>query len=87
LDTYNYSDPKGIAKWTKSITDEYPKFNIVGEVWMQNTSQMAYWQDSPIEAIQNYNSDLPSVMDFTLQALSKVFNEDDGSWERNDQSV
>jgi hypothetical protein len=32
-----------IAKWTK-ITDEYPTFNIVGEVWMQNTSQMAYWQ-------------------------------------------
>jgi hypothetical protein len=41
----------------------------------------------PNRAIQNYNSDLPSVMDFTLQALSKVFNEDDGSWERNDQSV
>jgi glycosidase len=84
VDTYNYSDPKGIAKWTKSITDEYPKFNIVGEVWMQNTSQMAYWQkDSPIGAIQNYNSNLPSVMDFTLQeALSKAFSEDDGSWNK-----
>lgn len=84
VDTYNYSDPKGIAKWTKSITDEYPNFNIVGEVWMQNSSQMAYWQkDSPIGAIQNYNSNLPSVMDFTLQeALSKVFSEDDGSWDK-----
>jgi hypothetical protein len=40
-------------------------------------------KDSPIGAIQNYNSDLPSVMDFTLQeALSKVFNEDDGSWDK-----
>jgi hypothetical protein len=44
VDTYNYSDPKDIAKWTKSITDEYPTFNIVGEVWMQNSSQMAHWQ-------------------------------------------
>lgn len=84
VDTYNYSDPKGIANWTKSITDEYPNFNIVGEVWMQNQSQMAYWQkNSTIAAIQNYNSNLPSVMDFTLQeALSKVFSEDDGSWDK-----
>jgi hypothetical protein len=36
-------------------------------------------KDSPMS--ENYNSDLPSVMDFTLQALSKVFNEDDGSWD------
>ncbi|MBP2283382.1 glycosidase [Flavobacterium sp. CG_23.5] len=84
VDTYNYSDPKGIAKWTKSITDEYPNFNIVGEVWMQSQAQMAYWQkDSKISQIQNYNSYLPSVMDFTLyEATTKVFNEDDGSWDK-----
>jgi hypothetical protein len=23
---------------------EYPNFNIVGEIWMQNQAQMAYWQ-------------------------------------------
>ena len=42
---------------------------------------MAYWQkDSKIAAIQNYNSHLPSVMDFTLLgALGSVFNEDDDS--------
>ena len=84
VDTYNYSDPKGIAKWTKSITDEYPNFNIVGEVWMQSQAQMAYWQkDSKISQIQNYNSYLPSVMDFTLyEAMTKVFNEDDSSWDK-----
>ncbi|SEF45248.1 Glycosidase [Flavobacterium urumqiense] len=84
VDTYNYSDPVGIAKWTKSITDEYPNFNIVGEVWMQSQAQMAYWQkDSKISQIQNYNSHLPSVMDFTLyEATTKVFNEDDGSWDK-----
>ena len=84
VDTYNYSDPEGIAKWTKAITDEYPNFNIVGEVWMQSQAQMAYWQkDSKIGAIQNYNSNLPSVMDFTLLgALNSAFNEDDGSWDK-----
>ncbi len=84
VDTYNYSDPEGIAKWTKAITNEYPNFNIVGEVWMQNQAQRAYWQkDSKIAAIQNYNSYLPSVMDFTLLgALGSVFNEDDGSWDK-----
>ena len=84
VDTYNYSDPKGIAKWTKSITEEYPNFNIVGEVWMQSQAQMAYWQkDSPISKIQNYNSYLPSVMDFTLhEAISTVFNEDEGTWNK-----
>ena len=84
VDTFNYSDPEGIAKWTKAVTNEYPNFNIVGEVWMQNQAQMAYWQkDSKIGAIQNYNSNLPSVMDFTLLgALGSVFNEDDGSWDK-----
>ncbi len=84
VDTYNYSDPKGIAKWTKSITDEYPNFNIVGEVWMQSQAQMAYWQkDSKIAQIQNYNSYLPSVMDFTLyEATTKAFNEDEGAWDK-----
>jgi glycosidase len=84
VDTFNYSDPAGIAKWTKAITDEYPNFNIVGEVWMQSQAQMAYWQkDSKIGAIQNYNSNLPSVMDFTLLgALNSAFNEDDGSWDK-----
>ena len=84
VDTFNYSAPEGIAKWTKAITDEYPNFNIVGEVWMQNQAQMAYWQkDSKIAAIQNYNSHLPSVMDFTLLgALGSVFNEDDGNWDK-----
>ncbi|WP_281322832.1 glycoside hydrolase family 13 protein [Flavobacterium aestivum] len=82
VDTYSYCDKKGIAEWTKAITDEYPNFNIVGEVWMHDQAQMAYWQkDSKIAAIENYNSHLPSVMDFTLtETLAKVFNEDNNTW-------
>jgi len=84
VDTYSYNDKAGIAKWTKAITDEYPYFNIVGEVWMHNQAQMAYWQkDSKISAIQNYNSYLPSVMDFTLHdAFGSVFNEDESTWDK-----
>lgn len=84
VDTYSYNDKDGISKWTKAITDEYPHFNIVGEVWMHDQAQMSYWQkDSKIAAIQSYNSNLPSVMDFTLHdAIGNVFNEDRQSWDR-----
>ncbi len=84
VDTYSYNDKKGIAKWTKAIMDEYPKFNIVGEVWMHDQAQMAYWQkDSKIGAIDTFNSHLPSVMDFTLHdALTVIFNEDKGTWDK-----
>lgn len=84
VDTYSYNDKQGIAQWTKAITDEYPYFNIVGEVWMYSQAQMAYWQkDSKIGAIESYNSYLPSVMDFTLQdVLSSVFNENEATWDK-----
>jgi glycosidase len=84
VDTYSYNDKEGISKWTKAITDENTHFNIVGEVWMHDQAQMSYWQkDSKIGAIQSYNSNLPSVMDFTLHdAIGNVFNEDRQSWDR-----
>ena len=84
VDTYSYNDKEGIAKWTKAIMDEYPNFNIVGEIWMHDQAQIAYWQkDSKISAIQNYNSHLPSVMDFTLHdALSAAFQVKEPSWDK-----
>mgnify|MGYP002397295606 CR=1 FL=1 len=84
VDTYSYNDKEGIAQWTKAIMDEYPNFNIVGEVWMHDQAQMAYWQkDSKIGAMQGYNSHLPSVMDFTLHdAIMLMFNENDQGWDK-----
>lgn len=89
VDTYSYNDKDGISKWTKAITDEYPYFNIVGEVWMQNPAHMAYWQkDSKIGAIESFNSYLPSVMDFSLyDALQWTFNEDNSGWDNGVQKV
>ncbi|SHH47114.1 glycoside hydrolase family 13 protein [Wenyingzhuangia marina] len=82
VDTYSYNDKDGIAKWTKTIMGEYPNFNIVGEVWMQSQAQISFWQkDSKIGKIKNYNSYLPSVMDFTLHnAITQMFNEDNQDW-------
>ncbi len=83
VDTYSYNDKNAIAKWTKAIMDEYPNFNIVGEVWMHDQAQMAFWQkDSKIGAIKGYNSNLPSVMDFTLyDEVNHVFYQDNASWD------
>lgn len=82
VDTYSYNDKEAIAKWTKSVMEEYPNFNIVGEVWLHDQAQISYWQkDSPIGALQGYNTYLPSVMDFTLHdAIGTVFTEDKTNW-------
>lgn len=82
VDTYSYANKNEIAEWTKAVTDEYPNFNIVGEAWFYDQAQIAYWQkDSKVAAIQNYNSYLPSVMDFELtNKLKSVFNDDKPSW-------
>jgi neopullulanase len=81
VDTYSYNDKAAIAEWTKAIMDEYPQLNITGEIWMHNQAQIAYWQkDSPLAAIQGYNTHLPTVMDFTLlNALKACFMEDEKS--------
>jgi glycosidase len=84
VDTYSYNDKEAIAKWTKVIMDEYPNFNMVGEVWMHDQALMSYWQkDSPIGSLQSYNSNLPAVMDFTLHdAYMQAFNEVEQGWDK-----
>ncbi|MEH6406952.1 MAG: glycoside hydrolase family 13 protein [Leeuwenhoekiella sp.] len=81
VDTFSYNEKNGIAVWTKAIIDEYPNLNIVGEVWLHRSAQISYWQkDSPIGAIQNYNSHLPTVMDFTLHDTMGGMFYEEGSW-------
>ncbi|MDM1552029.1 glycoside hydrolase family 13 protein [Empedobacter falsenii] len=83
VDTYPYNDKEGMAKWVKAITDEYPNFNVVGEAWMYSPAHISYWQkDSKIAEIDNYNSYLPSVMDFPLfSELPKAIKEEE-SWDK-----
>jgi len=84
VDTYSYNDKHAIAKWTQSIMEEYPNLNIVGEIWLHNQAQISYWQkESPIGALESYNSGLPSVMDFTLHdAITQAFSETKQGWDQ-----
>ncbi|SEH44553.1 glycoside hydrolase family 13 protein [Chryseobacterium culicis] len=83
VDTYPYNDKEAMAKWAKAITDEYPKFNIVGETWLYTAAQIAAWQkDSKVGQIAGYNSNLPSVMDFMLfENMPKALKEKE-SWDK-----
>jgi glycosidase len=75
MDTYPYCDEEPMAKWAKAITTEYPHFNIVGETWARETSQIAYWQKDAINP-SHFNSNLPTVMDFILLGtLEGCFND------------
>jgi glycosidase len=81
MDTYPYNDREAMAKWAKAITDEYPHFNIMGETWLFQPQDIAFWQKNSVNAL-NYNSQLPTVMDFIFQkALSSCFNEHGKPWE------
>lgn len=81
VDTYPYNDKEAMAKWAKAITDEYPKFNIVGETWLYTAGQISAWQkNSKTGEAAGYNSNLPSVMDFMLFAdMPKALKEKE-SW-------
>jgi glycosidase len=80
VDTYPYNDKEAMAKWAKAITDEYPKFNIVGETWLNTAGHISAWQkNSKTGEAANYNSNLPSVMDFMLYGnMPKALKEKQG---------
>jgi len=65
-DTYPYPDKNFMSSWAKSIMDEYPKFNIVGEEWSYNPLAVAYWQQGS-NSKDGYQSNLKSTMDFPMQ--------------------
>lgn len=83
VDTYPYNDKEAMAKWAKAITDEYPKFNIVGETWLSTPGHISAWQkDSKTGEAAGYNSNLPSVMDFVLfSEMPKALKEKE-SWDK-----
>jgi glycosidase len=64
-DTFSYADKDFLANWTKTIMNEYPNFNIVGEEMTNVTELSAYWQKDKINA-DGYRCFLPTLMDFSL---------------------
>lgn len=78
MDTYPYPDKNFMAQWVSAVMEEYPKFNIVGEVWFDNISNTAYWQKGSVNR-DGYKSTLPSVTDFPLCfSVPKALNEKTG---------
>lgn len=81
VDTFPYNEKYPISAWCKSVREEYPNINIVGEVWSMNVPQVAYWQAGNPNK-DGFDSHLPSIMDFCLQdAMCKAFNEDARVWD------
>ncbi len=78
MDTHPYPEKNMMSRWCSRMNEEYPNFNIVGEVWIQSEALSAYWQkDAPNK--DGYNSNLKSITDFPLFfAMQKAFTENEG---------
>jgi glycosidase len=78
VDTYSYSDRAFLTEWSRRVTQEYPRLNIVGEEWSSNPSTVAYWQRGR-NPPDGYVSYLPSLFDFPLQeAVAMGLKESEG---------
>jgi len=73
-DTYPYADLQFLGNWAESIFNQYPKFNIVGEVWIHDSAYLSTYQAGSFFP-KDFDSHLPSVTDFGLfEAFGRVFN-------------
>ena len=79
MDTYPYADAKGMARWMKTLDEEYPNFNTVGETWVTEPAYTAAWQkDSKLSADNSY---LKTVMDFSFfDKLNQAKHEETDAW-------
>lgn len=79
MDTYPYADAKGMARWMKTLDEEYPNFNVVGETWVTEPAYTAAWQKD--SKLSEENSYLKTVMDFSFfEKLSQAKNEETDAW-------
>ncbi len=80
VDTYPYNEKGPMSEWCKAVMNEYPNFNIVGEVWTASIPQLAYWQDDNANK-DGFDSNLKSIMDFPLHdAIRAGLAEDNPGW-------
>ena len=79
MDTYPYADARGMARWMKTLDEEYPNFNVVGETWVTEPAYTAAWQKD--SRLTPYNSYLKTVMDFSFfDKLAKAKKEETDAW-------
>lgn len=79
MDTYPYADREAMAQWMRTIDNEYPNFNTVGETWVTEPAYTAAWQrDSKIAKSNSY---LKTVMDFSFfDKINQAKNEETDDW-------
>ncbi len=80
-DTYPYIDPEFREAWCRSVTEEYPRFNIVGEVWVQDPVFLAPYQRGSFLP-RRIKPELPSITDFGMfDAFLRTFADSSGKIE------
>jgi Glycosidases len=79
MDTYPYADRNAMSLWMKTIDNEYPNFNAVGETWVTEPAYTAAWQkDSKLSDVNSY---LKTVMDFSFyDKINSAKNEETDDW-------
>lgn len=70
-DTYPYCNQYAMAEWANAILNEYPNFNIVGEIWTGEPAYLAAYQQKNKFGV-HLDTHLPCVTDF---ALSDAFRD------------
>ena len=79
MDTYPYADRDGMALWMKTLDNEYPNFNTVGETWVTEPAYTAAWQKD--SKLSEKNSYLKTVMDFAFfDRINQAKNEETDGW-------
>lgn len=79
MDTYPYADRDGMALWMKTLNNEYPNFNTVGETWVTEPAYTAAWQKD--SKLSEKNSYLKTVMDFAFfDRINQAKNEETDGW-------
>jgi glycosidase len=79
MDTYPYADADAMAQWMKTLNDEYPNFNVVGETWVTEPAYTASWQKG--SKVSAKDSNLKTVMDFSFfDKLNQAKTEDTDEW-------
>ena len=71
-DTYPYCNQMYLSKWAKAIIEEYPHFNIVGEVWTGDAVFLSSFQANSYYP-KKFDSNLPSLTDFATYDVYTSF--------------
>ncbi|MDJ1482036.1 glycoside hydrolase family 13 protein [Cytophagaceae bacterium YF14B1] len=80
MDTYPYPDKEFMAHYAAALQNEYPKFNLVGEAWINSVPMTAYWQKG-FKGTDGYVTQLPSVTDFPFYGTVIQALQEEGSWD------